>query len=219
MSDLEYFQKKVWRGLKVPASYMVEQQEGGQIWNDGKVGVAYIQELRFSQYIERMQSMFEQVLDKEFKLFLKLCNIMIDDSMYRLRLPPPSNFGKYRKFELDSQLLSGFGTADGISYLAKRFILEEYLMLSDEAIIRNERMLREERGLDPDGGKEDYQSIYGAQGQEMGGLGGGAGMAGGAMGGMEMGMEAGVPGEEGGAEGAMGAEGGAPPPEGGLPQG
>ena len=217
LADLEYFQKKVWRGLKVPASYMVEQQEGGQIWNDGKVGVAYIQELRFSQYIERMQSMFEKVLDKEFKLFLKLCNIMIDDSMYRLRLPSPSNFGKYRKFELDSQLLSGFGTADGVPYFSKRFIMEEYLMLPDEAIIRNERLLREERGLDPDGGKEDYQSIYGMQGQEMGGLGGGAGMAGGAMGGMEMGMEAGAPGEEAGAEGAMGAEGGAPPPEGGPP--
>ncbi len=218
LADLEYFQKKVWRGLKVPASYMIEQQEGGQIWNDGKVGVAYIQELRFSQYIERMQSMFEKVLDEEFKKFLKLSNILIDDSMYRLRLPPPSNFGKYRKFELDSQLLSGYGTADGIPYLSKRFILEEYLMMPDEAIIRNERMLREERGLDPDGGKEDYPQIYGmpAEGAGMGGLGGGAGMAGGGMGGMDLGMEAGGEGAEGGAEG--GPEGGAaggPPPAGG----
>ena len=212
LADLEYFQKKVWRGLKVPASYMVEQQEGGQIWNDGKVGVAYIQELRFSQYIERLQSMFEQVLDEEFKTFLKLSNILIDDSMYRLRLPSPSNFGKYRQFELDSQLLSGYGSADGIPYLSKRFILERFLMLADEEIIRNERMLREERGLDPDGGKEDYQSIYGAQGEEMGGLGGGAGMMGGGMGGMDMGMEAGMEGEAG-AEG-MEAGGGEEAPAG-----
>ncbi len=213
LADLEYFQKKVWRGLKVPASYMVEQQEGGQIWNDGKVGVAYIQELRFSQYIERLQSMFETVLDDEFKKFLKLSDILIDDSMYRLRLPSPSNFGKYRQFELDSQLLSGYGSAEGIPYLSKRFILERFLMLADEEIIRNERMLREERGLDPDGGKEDYPQIYGMGGQEgggMGGLGGGAGMAGGGLGGMELGMEAGGEGGEEGAAGGMEA-GGAPP--------
>lgn len=219
LSDLEYFQKKVWRGLKVPASYMMESESGGQMWNDGKVGVAYIQELRFSQYMERLQSMFEKVLDEEFKRFLKLSNIMIDDSMYRLRLPSPSNFGKYRQFELDSQLLSGYGSADGIQYFSKRFIMERFLMLSDEEMIRNERQLREERGLDPDGGKEDYQTIYGMQGGEMGGLGGGAGMAGGGFGGMDMGMEAGgLEGAEG-AEGAMGAtpEAGAQPPAGGAP--
>ncbi len=200
LADLEYFQKKVWRGLKVPASYMQESEGGGQMWNDGKVGVAYIQELRFSQYVERLQSMIETVLDDEFKKFLKLSKIIIDDSMYRIRLPSPSNFGKYRQFELDSQLLSGYGSADGIPYLSKRFILERFLMLSDEEVIRNERMFREERGLDPDGGKEDYMSIYGGQGEEMGGLGGGAGMMGGGMGGMDLGMEAG--------EGEAGAEGG-----------
>lgn len=204
LSDLEYFQKKVWRGLKVPASYMTESDSGGQMWNDGKVGVAYIQELRFSQYIERMQSVIEISLDKEFKTFLKASDILIDDAIYRLRLPSPSNFGKYRQFELDSQLLSAYGSADGIPYLSKRFILERFLMLADEEIIRNERMLREERGLDPDGGKEDYQTIYGGAGEEMsgmGGLGGGAGMAGGGIGGMDLGMEAGTEGEMGGAEG------------------
>jgi hypothetical protein len=205
LSDLEYFQKKVWRGLKVPASYMLEQQDGGQIFNDGKVGVAYIQELRFALYIMRLQGRLEKVFDEEFKKFLKEVNVFIDESMYRLRLPEPSNFGKYRQFELDSQLLSSYGSADGIQYFSKRFILKRFLMLTDEEIIRNERMLREERGLDPDGGKEDYQQIYGG-GDQMGGMGGGlggGGMMGGGLGGMDMGMEA------GGMEGDMGAEGGA----------
>ena len=225
LSDLEYFQKKVWRGLKIPASYMQEQEQGGGMINDGKAGVAYIRELRFSQYIERMQSLFEQTLDKEFKLFLKKSNINIDATMYRIRIPAPSNFGKYRQFELDSQLLSGYGTAEGIPYLSKRFILERFLMLTDEEIIRNERMLREERAMDPDGGKEDYQQIYGQGGAEASGLGGGAGMPGGGLGGAPRGMEAGA-GLEGGEMGAemgaaggeMGAAGGAeagaaPPPE------
>lgn len=190
LSDLEFFQKKVWRGLKVPASYMLEQQDGGQIFNDGKAGVAYIQELRFSLYIMRLQGLLERVFDEEFKRFLKDSNIYVDPLMYRLRLPEPSNFGKYRQLELDSQLLSSYGSADGIQYFSKRFILKRFLMMTDEEIIRNERMLREEKGLDPDGGKEDYTQIYGAI-DEMGGMGGGLGGMGGGLGGMEMGMEAG----------------------------
>lgn len=212
LSDLEYFQKKVWRGLKVPASYMLEQQDGGQIFNDGKVGVAYIQELRFALYIMRLQGLLEKVFDEEFKRFLRESQIFVDPTMYRLRLPEPSNFGKYRQFELDSQLLSSYGSADGIQYFSKRFIMERFLMMSDEEIIRNERMLREEKGLDPDGGKEDYQQLYGG-GEDMmggmGGLGGGGGMGGG-LGGMDMGMEAGGM----GGEGEMGAAAGGEAPAG-----
>lgn len=220
LSDLEYFQKKVWRGLRVPASYMVEQQDGGQIWNDGKVGVAYIQELRFALFVARLQGYIEKTLDEEFKKYLRQSNIIIDDQMYRIRCPEPSNFGKYRQYELDTALLSSFGSADGVQYLSKRFALERFLMLSDEEIIRNERMKREELGIDPDGGKEDLPTLYGeggagegALGGGLGGMGGGLGPMGGGLGGEEMGMEAageeGAAGGEAGGEAAAGGEAGA----------
>ena len=202
LSDLEYFQRKVWRGLKVPVSYMTEQSEGGQIWNDGKVGIAYIQELRFSLYIERLQGYIEKTLDEEFKAFLRNCNIRIDESMYRITLPEPSNFGKYRQLELDSQLLSAYTTPDGISYMSKRYSMKRYLQMSEEEIITNERLKREELGLDPDSTDvKDLQLIYGApeEGAMGGGLGGGMGLGGG-FGGAELGMS-GTP-EAGGEAGA-----------------
>lgn len=190
LADLEYFQMKVWRGLKVPTSYMIEQQEGGQIWNDGKVGIAYIQELRFSLYIERLQGYIEEVLDKEFKLFLRKCNIHVDESMYRIRLPEPSNFGKYRQLEMDSSLLSAYSSADSINYLSSRFSLKRFLQLTDEEIILNERAKCEEMGLDPDDPKSLVQ-IY--SNTEAGGLGGGlGGDLGGGFGGAELGMETGT---------------------------
>jgi hypothetical protein len=210
LSDLEYFQRKVWRGLKVPTSYMIEQQEGGQIWNDGKVGIAYIQELRFSLYIERLQGHIEETLDAEFKDFLRKTNIRIDESMYRVILPEPSNFGKYRQLELDSQLLSAFTTADGLSYMSKRYALKRYLQLEDEEIITNERLMREELGLDPDSkDPKDLQLIYGTP--EEGIPAGGAGAFGGGFGGAELGI-GGTPTGEGGAEGTAPAEGGEAPP-------
>jgi len=185
LSDLEYFQRKVWRGLKVPVSYMTEQSEGGQIWNDGKVGIAYIQELRFSLYVERLQGFLEKALDEEFKAFLRKTNIRIDESMYRIMLPEPSNFGKYRQLELDSQLLSAFTTPDGLSYMSKRYALKRYLQMSDEEIITNERLKREEMGIDPDSqDPKDLQLIYSAP--EEGAMGGGG--LGGGFGGAELGM-------------------------------
>lgn len=187
LSDLEYFQRKVWRGLRVPASYMIEQQEGGQIWNDGKVGVAYIQELRFMLFVQRQQGHVEQVIDTEFKKYLRACNIRIDESMYRIRLPEPSNFGKYRKLELDSQLLNTLTSADGVSYFSKRFIMDYFMQMPKEDQVTNERLKREELGLDPDGGKEDFPKIYGMP-EEGGGMGGGLGLDGG-FGGEELGME------------------------------
>jgi hypothetical protein len=205
LADLEYFQRKVWRGLRVPASYMIEQQEGGQIWNDGKVGVAYIQELRFYLFCLRLQTYVERSIDAEFKKYLKQCNVNIDESMYCIRLPEPSNFGKYRQQQLDSSILTQYGSADAITSLSKRFIMQRYLYMSDEEIAINERLKREELGLDPDGGKEDLQAIYGAPAE---------GMAGGAMpggfGGEPMPMMAG---DEMGAEGGDmgGAEMGAAP--------
>ena len=185
LSDLEYFQRKVWRGLRVPASYMIEQSEGGQIWNDGKVGVAYIQELRFALFVSRLQGYVENTLDVEFKKYLRTCNITIDETLYRLRLPEPSNFGKYKQQELDSQLLTSYSSAESIPYLSKRFIMRRYLQLSDEEIVVNERMKREELQLEVEGGKEDYQQLYAPdQGNAIGDLGGG-------FGGSEMGMGAG----------------------------
>lgn len=214
LADLEFFQRKVWRGLRVPASYMIEQQEGGQIWNDGKVGVAYIQELRFAFFIQRLQGPLSRTLDAEFKRFLRENSIFIDDTMYRIRLPDPSNFGKYRENELDSSLLNAYGTANGVDYLSKRFILSRYLKLSDEEIYRNERLKREEMGMDPDGGAEDYPKIYsGESGALAGGLGGGLGDFGGGFGGEAMGMEAG--GEEAGeAQDEPAGDEGAEAPEG-----
>lgn len=202
LADLEYFQRKVWRGLRVPASYMIEQAEGGQIWNDGKVGVAYIQELRFCIFVMRLQSSLEKVLDAEFKSYLRSANIQIDEQIYTIRLPEPSNFGKYKQLEVDGQLLGTYGTADGITYLSKRFIMKRYLQLDDDEIILNERMLREERGMNPN---DDNVAVLYAPPAEPGMMGGG-------LGGAPMGMTSGN--TAGGLPGAPGE--GLPPGPGGA---
>lgn len=193
LADLEYFQDKVFRGLRVPVSWMKSSADNA-LFNDGKVGTAYIEELRFCLYVMRLQGYLEQTLDDEFKRFLRDCNIQIDETLYRIRLPEPSNFGRYREQEVDAQLLGSYGSADSVTHLSKRFILKRYLQLTDDEILTNERLLRQERGLDPNGGDEDLPTLYGS-GEELGGEEG-------------LGMEAGGEGSEmiAGGGGEMGGE-------------
>ena len=90
------------------------------------VGIAYIQELRFALYVERLQAYLEKTLDAEFKRFLRQNNIQVDEEMYELKLPEPSNYGKYRQYELDSQLLSSYGSADGNTRWDARMYQKRY---------------------------------------------------------------------------------------------
>jgi hypothetical protein len=175
LSDLDYFADKVLRGLRVPISWMKPGSEGA-IFNDGKLGASYIEEQQFAKFVKRLQGYIETTIDKEFKSYLRTCNINIDESYYKLKFPDPNNYEHYRQADMDNTLLSSYGTADGVAYLSKRFILSRYLQLSDDEIITNEMLLRQEKGMSLNGGDADLPTIYGAGGEDAGlGIGGGIG--------------------------------------------
>jgi Bacteriophage T4-like portal protein (Gp20) len=221
LQDLEYFYKRMWRGLRIPQSY-IDSGADGASYSDGKVGIAYLQETKFSLYIERLQSHLEYTFDREFKRFLRESNILVDESIFKVILPSPSNYDVSRKQVIDNDLLNTFSVADGVKTLSKRFAMRHYLQLTDEQIIMNERQLREEKGLDPNGDYRDLPKIYNPDEAEAGGFEGGLGSfsGGGGGGGMppageEEGMdmegdmgegEEGAPSDEGGDELEPGAE-------------
>lgn len=182
LQDLDYFFKKIWRGLRIPQSYVDPNSEGGA-FNDGKVGIAYLQEIKFSLYVERLQSHLERTFDAEFKRFLKDSNILVDESIFKVVLPSPSNYAASRKQQMDAELLNTYSTADGIKSLSKRFAFKHFLQLTDEEMIMNERMLREEKGLDPDGDYRDLPALYSPEDAEAGGFEGGLGSFSGGPGG------------------------------------
>lgn len=200
LADLEYFQWKVFRGLRIPLSYMREGQDNA-IVSDGKTGVAYIMELRFAMYVQRLQGYIDSVIDKEFKRYLRAAGINVDPTIFHIKLIEPENFGIYREQQLNNDLLSTYNQAEQIQHISKRFASELYLGWTDEQIIRNFRMRVEELGLDPDGDpKQLMLAVYGPPPGEAGGD---------ALGGMGGGMIAGTMGDDMGGFGAdMGAPGG-----------
>ena len=185
IEDLDYFGDKVFRGLRIPLSYMKEGDSGGAVFNDGKLGQSYIVELRFSLYVQRLQASLERVMDEEFKSYLKSIGINIDNGMFKIKLPEPSNFGKYREQEMDAALLGMFGSADALPYLAKKFSMKRYLKLTDEEILENERAKLIEIGENPDNyDPAVLAKIYSPESMDMGGDMGG--MGGGDFGGGEL---------------------------------
>lgn len=147
ITDLRYFTNKLFRALRIPSSYLptaIDEQPNTVA--DGKVGTAYIQELRFNEYCKRLQSMIVETFDLEFKLWLNDQGINIDSSLFELKFNQPQNFAAYRQSELDTARAATYGTISQIPHLSKRFALKRFLGLSEDEIKENERLWREENG-------------------------------------------------------------------------
>jgi hypothetical protein len=145
IDDLRYFTNKLLRGLRIPSSYLpTGADDANSQYNDGRVGTAYIQELRFNNYCERLQTLVSDIFNKEFKLYLTQKGINIDVAMFDLKLQPPQNFASYRQAELDTNRINTFTSIQQVPFISNRFALMRFLGLSKEEVAENERMWREE---------------------------------------------------------------------------
>jgi hypothetical protein len=147
INDLQYFNNKLVRGLRIPSSYLpTGPEEGERTYNDGKVGTALIQEWRFNQYCIRLQGLMSQKLDKEFKMFLSWRGINIDNSIFELRLNEPQNFAAYSQADVDSVRMGTFGQMADLPYMSKRFAMKRYLGMTEEELVENTKLWEEEQG-------------------------------------------------------------------------
>lgn len=147
IDDLRYFTNKLMRALRIPSSYLPTGADDSQgQFNDGRVGTAYIQELRFNKYCERLQQLMVQQFDKEFKLFLHKRGVNIDYSLFELKFQSPQNFASYRQAELDNQRIGTFTQIVTMPFMSKRFALKRFLGMTEEDIAENEQLWKEENG-------------------------------------------------------------------------
>ena len=148
IDDLKFFTNKLFRGLRIPSSYLpTGPDDSQQQYNDGRVGTAYIQELRFNKYCARLQSMLNPTFDEEFKLWIKSKGYNIDNGMFELKLNPPQNFAQYRQTEMDQARVNTFTAVAELPYMSKRFALKRYLGLTEEEMARNADLWAEENNI------------------------------------------------------------------------
>jgi hypothetical protein len=147
ITDLRFFTNKLFRGLRIPSSYLpTTAEDGTAAYTDGRVGTALIQEWRFNQYCLRLQSMIADKLDAEFKLFMRWRGFNIEGSLFDLNLNEPQNFAQYRQADIDSARIATFTQLEPLPYLSKRWLMKRYLGMTEQEISENERAWAEERG-------------------------------------------------------------------------
>jgi hypothetical protein len=147
ITDLRYFTNKLFRALRIPAAYLPTGiEESSNVVADGKVGTAYIQELRFNEYCKRLQSLIVETFDLEFKIWLDKNGVNIDSGLFELKFNTPQNFAAYRQAEMDTARAATFVSLQELPHLSKRFALKRFLGLTEEEIKENEAMWREEQG-------------------------------------------------------------------------
>jgi len=145
IDDLRYFTNKLVRGLRIPSSYLpTGADDASSQYNDGRVGTAYIQELRFNTYCERLQGLVAEQFDTEFKRYVLEKGVNIDTNMFQLKFQPPQNFASYRQSEIDNARVPTYTQMAALPYISNRFALDRFLGLSAEEIAENERLWREE---------------------------------------------------------------------------
>ena len=152
IDDLRYFTNKLVRGLRIPSSYLpTGADDSASQYNDGRVGTAYIQELRFNTYCERLQNLIVEEFDTEFKRYLLEKGVNIDTAMFDLKFQPPQNFASYRQAEIDNARVPTYTQMSAIPYISNRFAMQRFLGLTEEELAENERLWREENeeNLDP----------------------------------------------------------------------
>jgi Bacteriophage T4-like portal protein (Gp20) len=147
IDDLKFFTNKLFRGLRIPSSYLPTGADDSQAsFNDGRVGTAYIQELRFNKYCERLQSLITEVFTNEFKMYMYAQGMNIDANLFELAFNPPMNFASARQAGLDSERINTFNTIQAVPYMSKRFALKRFLGLNEDEMAENERLWGEEQG-------------------------------------------------------------------------
>lgn len=148
IDDLKYFTNKLFRALRIPSSYLpTSADDGGSSFNDGRVGTAYIQELRFNKYCERLQSLIHDQFDAEFKQYLFNKGINFDPNIFDLRFNPPQNFAAYRQAEMDTARVNTFAALIAVPFMSKRFAMKRFLGMTVEEITENQKQWLEENGL------------------------------------------------------------------------
>ena len=194
IDDLKFFTNKLFRGLRIPSSYLPTGADDSQAsFNDGRVGTAYIQELRFNKYCERLQSLITEAFTSEFKMYMYSRGMNIDANLFELSFNPPMNFASARQAGLDSERINTFNTIQAVPYMSKRFALKRFLGLNEDEMAENERLWGEEQGK----GQPTHTDAAGelrSAGLSAAGMEGDMGMAGNlsAPADMGMGMDAGM---------------------------
>ena len=161
IEDINFFLKKMYKGLKIPISRLSEQST---VFSDGKQGEVTRDELRFARSIMRLQEQFSDGLKQAFITHLIFTGLWeqydIKEHDFEVKFNEPKNFSFYKNqelFAINAQNYSAFAEDE---YFSKEFLVKWLLKLTPKQIEENRKL--KEKEAEPLGGSPG--SVDGAGG-------------------------------------------------------
>jgi hypothetical protein len=201
LPDLDYFLIKLYKSLKVPVNRISPDSS----YNDGMQILR--EELKFANFIRRIQSHFAESIKNTFIVHLRLKGLWekyeIKETDFDLNFTPPVNFYEMREAQKAEIKYTTFNNMTQNESISKTYAQKKYLKWDDQEILANRAFLKKDKELEFElaqiqASGSNWRAIAGGdmvEGQPLAAGGGGA-----------------VPTGEGGAPVAF-AAGGAPAPE------
>ena len=146
LDDLNYFVKKLYKALKVPTNRI--EADTAQYSADATV---LREELKFANFIVRLQHQFAIGLKEAFITHLKLKHVWKDfdlrENVFDLTFTPPRNYFELRRQQIMDLKLNNFTNVVANESISQGFGQKEYLGWTDEQIKANREWLRKDAAL------------------------------------------------------------------------
>ena len=149
LTDVEYFQKKLFRSLNVPESRMADNAS----FSLGRSSEVLRDELKFSKFVGRMRKRFSNLFHDILKTQLILKNVitpeewesMSDHIQYDFLYD--NHFAELKDAELMQERLGLLATADPYigKYYSVDYIRRKILRQTDDEIVEQDKMMKAER--------------------------------------------------------------------------
>jgi len=157
LSDIQYFQKKLYRALNVPESRIAGSGDG---FNLGRSSEILRDELKFSKFVGRLRKRFANMFNDMLKTQLVLKNIvspedwdlMADHIQYDFLYD--NQFAELKDSELLNERLGTLATIEPYigKYFSKEYVRRKILHQTDSEIIEIDQQIKSEikKGIIPD---------------------------------------------------------------------
>ena len=144
LDDLLYFQKKLYTALKVP--YSRRDATAGIIQNNDDITP---EELRFAQFVMRVQSRFSKGIKDAFKTHLELRGMWTEFGMkerhYNVEFTPPTNYELRQKHKLIQAKVDTYMLLSDRPEISQEMAQREFLGWSQEKIDENNKQRETEK--------------------------------------------------------------------------
>lgn len=193
LKDLEFFQRALYRDLKIPTSYLAGEH---QVSPDSSQ--ILIEQLRFADFITNIQRRFAYAIKQAFITHLKLKGMWeeyhLHETHIEIRFFQPSTYYLMRELQITKMRNDIFTSVASNEVISKIYALKRYFEWSDDDILANIEFLKSEAAMlwevqqRREYGPAWKNAITGQGEGDIGGMGGGM------PGGMDMGGGLGMPG-------------------------